>query len=334
MDTHLLRSIVAQTLLCVSHSLPLQQLVGWESVQEKPVYKLMVAKPIEVLVVEDNLEYAAMLQMILGEVQPRRCVPTYVGRLGEALHSMTQNKYDIVLLDLSLPDSDGLDTLNRVHADAPNVPIVVITGDDDRRLAVQVVRNGAQDFLVASELKSGSLYRSLICAIERHRTIDELQRQTLIDELTGLFNRRGFISLADKQLKIARRARWEALLLYADLDGLKRINDRFGHSMGDKMLIAAAKVLRNTFRASDVVARIGGDEFTVLAVKAPDSSVQSMTGRLKANISEHNRQKLANPLSLSFGVTLLDPQEQITLDEAIARADRALYQHKNNKTGG
>jgi len=161
------------------------------------------------------------------------------------------------------------------------------------------------------------------------RMEDTLRALLLIDELTGLYNRRGFVTLSQHQLKAANRAKRRMLLLFADFDGLKQINDTFGHPEGDRVLIETADVLRETFRESDIVARIGGDEFVVLATATGGFSAENLTTRLQQNLEAHNaREGRLYKLSLSVGLAHYDPEHPCSIDELLAQADRAMYEQK------
>jgi diguanylate cyclase (GGDEF)-like protein/PAS domain S-box-containing protein len=167
---------------------------------------------------------------------------------------------------------------------------------------------------------------------ERKRTEEELQALTLLDDLTGLYNRRGFMNLAEQQLKIADRMKQELLLIFFDLDGMKRINDTYGHQEGDQALNQAAQILRETFRESDIVGRYGGDEFAVLVLESDESKGAIITKRLREITTRHNTQ--ANRLyglGLSFGMARYDPFKPSPLEELIRRADQEMYRNKKAK---
>jgi diguanylate cyclase (GGDEF)-like protein/PAS domain S-box-containing protein len=158
---------------------------------------------------------------------------------------------------------------------------------------------------------------------------EQLRQLSLFDELTGLYNRRGFLLLAEEQLSLARRAgRNDLMLFYADLDGLKHINDRLGHSAGDEAIVTVARTLNKTFRLSDIKARLGGDEFIVLAVEAEESKAQALLARLREGLAENNQ-------ALSVGVVTCDAQNgnSIQIQDIIARADEAMYSEKRKKPG-
>ena len=127
-------------------------------------------------------------------------------------------------------------------------------------------------------------------------------------------------------LLLARRAKYNLLVFYADLDGLKHINDHFGHIAGDEAIVMAARALHETFRTSDIKARLGGDEFIVLAVDANDDAAQILPARLRERLAEKNQ-------SMSIGVVTCDAQSDISMDDLIARADEAMYVEKRKKPG-
>ncbi|MEJ2262235.1 MAG: GGDEF domain-containing response regulator [Anaerolineales bacterium] len=287
--------------------------------------------PIKVLVVEDDPEFASMLRALLTEANLGQFEPVLVETLEETIIKLRKNNFDVILLDLFLPDCQGQQTFRKIIELAPEIPIVVVTGMDDKSLAIQSVREGAQDYLVKGDLDVNQLVRSLLYAIERHRSRRMLQDLSFSDELTGLLNRRGFLSLAPKHVKIAQRANWELLVFFIDLDELKKINDNFGHPEGDQALRTVANILRDTFRTSDVLARIGGDEFIALAINASNASIDNITSRLHENIDQHNQNGKRYRISISYGVARFAPEEQPSLEEMIVQADQALYENKRRK---
>ncbi|MBS1253038.1 MAG: putative diguanylate cyclase DgcC [Anaerolineales bacterium] len=166
---------------------------------------------------------------------------------------------------------------------------------------------------------------------ERVRMEETLRAMALLDELTSLYNRRGFSILAEQQLKTADRGDRRMLLLFADLDGLKGINDTFGHAEGDRALMQAADVLEETFRESDIVARIGGDEFVVLAVETHGSPAEVLAIRLQENLEARNAEAdRSYELSLSVGLVHYDPQTPCSIEELLTQADKAMYEQKRS----
>lgn len=159
-----------------------------------------------------------------------------------------------------------------------------------------------------------------------------LRKLSLVDDLTGVYNRRGFMTLAESHLAIAVRKQRELLLVFADVDSLKRINDEFGHAAGDQVLRDAAAVLRGTYRSADIIARLGGDEFTAFPVEADRDSARTLVDRLQQNVAAHNREHpRPYALALSVGVGRFDPGRCPTVEQLLSEADRELYAQKRRR---
>jgi diguanylate cyclase (GGDEF)-like protein/PAS domain S-box-containing protein len=165
---------------------------------------------------------------------------------------------------------------------------------------------------------------------ERKEQEQALRSLTIIDDLTKLYNRRGFLTLAERHLKLAVRKKAGVFLLFADLDGLKIINDTFGHLEGDRALIDAADILRTSFRSADIIARLGGDEFTVFPIEAAAESASILIGRLDEQVQRHNdaNQSRGYRLALSVGIARFEPDSSWTIDQLLEHADKALYHQK------
>jgi diguanylate cyclase (GGDEF)-like protein/PAS domain S-box-containing protein len=175
---------------------------------------------------------------------------------------------------------------------------------------------------------------SFVDVTERRRLDRRVRSLLLKDKLTGLYNRRGFFALAEQQLKLADRSGKKISLFFVDMDGTKKINDTLGHRVGDEALTEAAGILTEVFRDSDIIARVGGDEFVILAPGSPDPT----SARIAARLEEHLRLCNAAPhrryrLSLSLGSASYDPEDPRTIDEIITRADRDMYTQKRGRGG-
>ncbi|MDQ6830229.1 MAG: diguanylate cyclase [Gemmatimonadota bacterium] len=251
---------------------------------------------------------------------------------GDGLRALSQHRFDAVLLTVAASTSEGLDTLRRVHEHAPDVPIIALIDVGDDSIGVAALKAGAQDSLVKPEVEGNLLIRSIRYAIERNQLRMALRSMSLVDELTGLYNRRGFVTLARQQLKMADRMSRRVAQVFVDLDGLKWINDNFGHAEGDRALVETAELLRDVFRESDIVARIGGDEFVVLALEETEPADEIFAARLRSAISRHNAlTPRMYPLAVSIGVATYDPADPCALDELMQRADRLMYVEKRGK---
>jgi diguanylate cyclase (GGDEF)-like protein len=168
----------------------------------------------------------------------------------------------------------------------------------------------------------------------RHVIVErELRYLALTDDLTCLYNRRGFFAAATQQLKLARRNTQSMLLFYCDVDNLKQINDCYGHREGDLALIHTADALEEAFRDSDILARLGGDEFTVLAVEASSQNEAVILRRLEESLKKSKMNESRYELSLSIGMARFDPQHATSLGELMERADKDMYEQKRKRPG-
>ena len=174
---------------------------------------------------------------------------------------------------------------------------------------------------------------SMVEAItERNRLESSLRKMALTDDLTKLYNRRGFFLLGEQYLELSRRLRRKSFLLYIDIDNMKWINDNLGHSEGDRALIEVASILKKTSRKSDVLARIGGDEFALLGLETGSNSYTALTERIREKIEYRNRRRsLPYRLSLSIGIAICDPNNPSSLKTLLEEADKSMYEEKRRK---
>ncbi len=293
----------------------------------------MLQRPLKVLLVESDHGYLDELRDRLAEVRAGDGIEIeWAGELGQALSRLSQGGIDAVLLDLDLPDSTGMVTFERTYAFATDVPIIVLTDTSDEAVGVSTVQGGAQDFLVKDEIIPAVLARAVRHAIERHRLLSALKSLSLIDDLTGLYNRRGFADLGEQYLKLAGRTSRGISLVFLDLDHFKTINDSFGHHVGDRALIKVADILKATFRRSDIIARLGGDEFAVLALEASGESSELLLERLRERFREFNlASREPYQLSVSIGMARHDGSMRIRLEDLVSEADNAMYEEKRSK---
>lgn len=293
----------------------------------------MTIVPTKILLLEDNPGDARLLREALAESPESSFELTYSETVAECLESLQNSKPDVILSDLGLPDSEGLEAVRSIRSAAPDIPIVVLTALDDESLAVQSLQEGAQDYLVKGRIDGGSLWHAVRYAMERQRVQLQVLNLTLIDDLTGLNNRRGFLSLGGHHLKLACRTGKLFTLAFVDLDGLKRINDTFGHQEGNHAIVDASNILKHCFRQSDILARLGGDEFAALITDTTTNSAETIDHRIQQKVAALN----ASPgrrydLSLSIGMVTADATQQpIDLQQLLSRADALMYEEKRSK---
>lgn len=199
----------------------------------------------------------------------------------------------------------------------------VVREVDEISKALKLDATDAQAVRVAVHPAVWSAVRHVI--VER-----ELRYLALTDDLTCLYNRRGFFAAATQQLKLARRNTQNMLLLFCDVDNLKKINDSYGHREGDLALVRTADALEQAFRESDVLARLGGDEFAILALEASSQSLRAILHRLEKSLKKSNESESRYKLSLSVGVARFDPHEAVSLGSLMEQADRDMYDKKRS----
>ncbi len=243
----------------------------------------------------------------------------------EALHP------DLVLMDIRLKGQiDGVKAAGEINGRL-GIPIVYLTAHADQQTLRRAKTTQPLGYIL-KPFDERDLSAAIELALHRHRSQMTLRSLALVDELSGLYNRRGFFTVARQHVKFARRTKQGFWLLFLDVDRLKQINDVFGHQEGDAALVTTAEILRKTFRESDVLGRLGGDEFVVLAIHASEDSAASMMARLEENLAERNRQRAGGyELALSVGIARFEPESSASIEELLAKADEALYEHKRAK---
>jgi len=284
---------------------------------------------IRILLVEDNDVDANLTQDILSDWAIEQFDVTRVTRLGEAFAKLARERFDAVLLDLSLPDGYGLSTLRQMQAASPTIPIIVLSGVSDQALALQAVQNGAQDYLSKGQGQPELLARSIRYAIERKRAEERLTYLAQYDQLTGLVNRTLFRDRLVQAMARSKRLQQPLGLMLLDLDRFKSVNDTMGHDVGDQLLKAVADRLRECVREVDTVARMGGDEFTIiLEGLSCDQDITIVARRIAKSLTEpfHLREHQAS-IGVSIGITVY-PHDDHEIDDLLKHADAAMYRAK------
>jgi diguanylate cyclase (GGDEF)-like protein len=290
------------------------------------------------LLVEDMPGDSRLLRKMFNEEGSPSTEMTHVNCMSAAEAHLAAHAADIILLDLGLPDAQGLEAIRRAHAAAPGVPVVVLTGLDDESLAVQALQQGAQDYLIKGQIETRGLLRSLRYAIER-KTMEsaalamarQMAHSAEHDFLTGLPNRMLLNDRVGQAIALAARHVKKVAVLFLDLDGFKHINDSLGHQVGDKLLQSIAKRLVDCIRGSDSVSRQGGDEFVVLLLELEHAEDAAVTARrmLQAVAQPHSIGQHDLHVTASIGVSVY-PDDGLDADTLIKNADTAMYQAKEN----
>lgn len=297
----------------------------------------------QILLVEDEGIVAQDLQESLQRLGYR--VAGIASEGGQAVAMARQLKPDLIVMDVSLRgDIDGIQAAQMIQ-ESCHIPVIFLTGHRDTATLQRAVTTGPLGYIV-KPFQEVELRCAIEVAVHKHRADvalrereDALQRNaqllkslSLVDDLTQLKNRRGFFELARQSLLIAKREEHDMGLFFIDLNDLKQINDRLGHKAGDQALRDTAVVLRETFRESDVLARIGGDEFVALAHISGD--MNSLRARLREHLAQFNATQM-RPYSLdcSVGMVVVNVLRDDDLEALIARADASMYEEKRALPG-
>ena len=294
---------------------------------------------LDILLIEDNPGDALLIREYLIDAENMQFDLEWVKKLKDGIEMVSTNEFDVLILDLSLSGSDEKESLEKIKKYTKSTPIIILTEFDDEKFALQTVKDGVQDYLIKDCVDSNTLSRTIRHSIERHRLINELEQKTkelenmsTHDMLTGLYNRRGFFNISEQQMNIAKRMKKSVSIIFADLDDFKEINDTHGHIEGDKALNEISKIFLKTFRGSDIVGRIGGDEFAVLTMDKTESTLKPMINRLQQNIDEHNFNcEHDYKLSISIGAAFSNYDDDLTIDDLINDADKIMYNEKKSK---
>lgn len=295
---------------------------------------------IRLLYLEDDPDDVYLIKALLNEDHLRNYSLKHVINFFQTQHQLTHQNYDALLLDLSVGQHHGLETLKQAQRlltiNMINIPIIILTGADDEILGEKAIHLGAADYLPKRHINSFNVSRSIRFALERHCLHDQLLRQARYDELTGLFNRSETMRRCKNQLEHCRRVPMSIALAIIDLDNFKPINDQYGHLAGDAILKKTGKRLEAHTRRTDVAGRIGGDEFLLLfthfnSQDALCSLIQELHALLNQPVIVNTETKsIQIPVFCSIGATIYKPP--YSLKKTIAIADKAMYLSKASES--
>jgi two-component system cell cycle response regulator len=292
----------------------------------------MIYQTIKVLLVEDMVMIAKINEQMLKKSPTNRYSVTHKVDLAGTIAALKADEFDVVLLDLNLPDSRDLDTLARVVETAPETPVIVLTASNDDEVGLKAVKVGAQDFLLKGDFNYLTLDRAIVYSIERHRLQRTIRQLAVLDELTGLYNRRGFNSLNPDVIEKVKTTGQRGFLCYFDLDRFKQINDVLGHAKGDEALKEFSANIQSVFRKDVLLVRLGGDEFVAMGVEQHSGQAEQALQSLNVLLSVRNAQQgCLFVLEASAGITYFDQSGPHKIEELSAAADAALYQDKESR---
>ena len=280
-----------------------------------------------ILLVDDAPEHLQLLRQMLRDTSDVE----FVGSGEEAL-AAAQTHPDLVLLDVTMPEMDGYEVCRRLKLDrtTQDIPVIFLTECDAETEEARALKLGAVDY-ITKPLSSPVVHTRILNQIAISRNNTELKRLATTDPLTGAFNRRHFLELASKEVARMRRYRHAMSCLMMDIDHFKRVNDTYGHDVGDRAIIATAHMTKQALRTEDVYGRIGGEEFAAMLPMTRLDKAEQVAERLRLAIAGI-RVPLGPTEQLSFTVSIglveVAPDRE-TFEQAMKRADLALYQAKH-----
>ena len=287
--------------------------------------------PLRILIVDDCREDRELYRRLIARAFDQDVIVAETETAEAALERVAASEPHCILLDYRLPDGDGLaflSALRLAHGDG-RIPVVMLTGGGDESVAVQAMKRGAQDYLTKGSVTAESLRRAIHGAMRRVAEDQQLRRSASIDELTGACNRRWLLERLRDEAVRARRHRTPLCVLMLDLDHFKRVNDAYGHRIGDAVLEGVGRVLRTTLRAGDFAGRYGGEEFCVVLTDTPLPGARVVAERIRRQVSALAvRAPDGSGVGVACGIGVAEADTGRDPMEAIELADRALYRAK------
>jgi diguanylate cyclase (GGDEF)-like protein len=293
------------------------------------ILPLPAAERLRILLLEDHPGDALLVRTLLAESSSRPPRVDTVATLEAARRRLAQVTYDAVIADLDVPDSDGFGTLRQLFEAAETTPVIALTHCEDEAFTINLLKNGAEDYLIKGQSEGRLILRTVRHAIERKEAERRFLFLSHYDKLTGLANRELFRDRLRQAIARAERSGRLVALLFLDLDRFKAVNDTLGHMAGDELLVEVANRLQNCVRKADTIARLGGDEFTVV--------LEELESKLDAEaICNKIIHALEQPIvvqrhelyvTTSIGVTFF-PVDDTDANALLRNADAAMYRAK------
>ncbi len=279
-----------------------------------------------IIIVDNNEVLLNMLRAGLSK-EGYRCETTTSSQA--ALECVADSHFDVLITDIVMPGLDGFELAEKAKKLRPDMAVIIMTGFIDDFSYDRAMEAGASDFIKKPFTLSEMKMRLHHVSVQ-----GKLHETSIMDERTGLFNRKGFIILADQQLKSAGRYKKAMVMLCAALDNLKAIDEAFGRHESTQALIDVTHIINTTCRGADVIARTGENEFAAIPVGFNDDDIRRVTDCLRADVEKHNgRKNRRYKLSVSFCTVYYDPENPCSVDELLARGGKLTREQKRSKQG-
>jgi len=297
--------------------------------EERPLLKILVC--------DDDPADRKLVRAYLEQVDDREIVLLEAGQPEDIQNALDRGRIDLVLMDIQMPGKSGMEWLVEI-AEKQTAPVVMLTGSGSEEIVVQALQEGAIGYLPKSSLSTEKLLKTIDAALEKWKRIEqsranqeELERLANIDPLTGLNNRGALLRRLDEEIKHAERYGEDLALIMLDIDHFKKVNDNYGHLMGDDVLEKLATLMRQGIRAVDAVGRYGGEEFIIVLSKTNLSRAQDVSERIRKMIEVAEMKNFEGKVfhvTISLGIAGWEAGEEG--NSLISHADKALYAAKGN----
>jgi diguanylate cyclase (GGDEF)-like protein len=295
-------------------------------------------KKAKILIVDDEEDLCEILAQVLRE---NGYLADMTFTVSEAIEKIRNTRYELMITDMRLPDRSGIELLERAKKISPHTAVIILTAFPETETAVTALNNGAFSYLTkpfsnkgllsvvgAAFTKQNAFLRQMQLLERLRRKNTKLAKLSITDKLTGLYNRAYLEEILAREEIRSQRYRRPIAILMVDIDDLKYINDHFGHLKGDLVVKETAKLLQNTCRASDIVARYGGDEFVILLPETTEKGASSVTASLRKAVNEWNAHNSDQGLTLNLAFGYACRQDGISLIDVLNQADANMYEDK------
>ena len=292
---------------------------------------------LRILVCDDDPADRKLVRTYLRRIDGREIIMLEAGQASEIRNILGKYKIDVVFMDIQMPEKSGMQWLEEIIA-GELAPVVMLTGSGDEEIAVKSIQEGAVGYLPKSKLSPDKLKETLDSALMKWRSVqqgkanqEELERLVDHDSLTGLYNRRAILRLLDEQISFSKRYREIFSISILDIDRFKKVNDSYGHLIGDEVLKKIADLLQRQIRDTDFTGRYGGEEFILVLPRTELASALVISERVRKSIESCGMQNADGNvfhITVSQGVSVYKSDEKS--DSLIKRADEALYRAKDN----
>ncbi len=279
---------------------------------------------------KEDIDFLEQLLITLSRTDHYSLKLDVVKNIEKAVEKLNEGNFDVVMVGVNV--DEDIQQINDLSMSNSELPIIILSHINSHALAIKAIQSGAQDYLIKSKITEDLLIKTVRVSIERHKMMHMLKGLALLDELTGLYNRQGFIKLADHHVKLAKRKKNKVIVVYIDVDYMNYINENYGLSEGDQAIKDTSTILIKCFRESDIIARIGSDKFIVLAFDTKTADDNLIVNRLENNLKIFNDFKDKEyELSFSFEISHWDEQNMVSVGNILENADKSMYIYKKNK---